>query len=96
MVNSYNLQLHRLPIHVDGPDLEVHSDGGDVALSVGVILRRQVWGVINEPLHFHRVYGFFTYCKAEQQTRLSYSRVTDQKQFEQVVTGHTHTHTQRC
>lgn len=36
--NSYDLQLHRLPVHVDGPDLKVHSDGGDVAFCVGVVL----------------------------------------------------------
>lgn len=38
--DSYNLQLHGLPVHIDGPDLEVHSNGGDVALGVRVILKR--------------------------------------------------------
>lgn len=34
---TYNLQLHSLAIELDSPDLEVHADGRDVALSVGVV-----------------------------------------------------------
>lgn len=38
---TYNLQFDGLAIQLDGADLEVHSDGADVAFSVGVIL--QTW-----------------------------------------------------
>lgn len=38
----YNLQLDSLPIHVNGPDLEVDPYGRDVAFGVGVILQQAV------------------------------------------------------
>lgn len=41
LITAYNLQLHRLSIHVNGPDLEVNSDGGDIALCVCVILGKR-------------------------------------------------------
>lgn len=37
MIRTYNLQLHRLPIQLNCPDLEINADGRDVALSVGVV-----------------------------------------------------------
>lgn len=37
-VHTYDLQFDGLPVQLDGADLEIHSDGADVALSVGVIL----------------------------------------------------------
>lgn len=36
--SPYNLQFYGLPVQLDGPDLEVHADGADVALCVRVIL----------------------------------------------------------
>lgn len=40
-MHTYNLQFDGLPVELDGADLEIHSDGADVALSVGVVL--QTW-----------------------------------------------------
>lgn len=34
---SYNLQLHCLAIELDRPDLEVHTNGRNVALGIGVV-----------------------------------------------------------
>lgn len=36
-VCTHDLQFHGLAVELDGPDLEVHADGRDVALSVGVV-----------------------------------------------------------
>lgn len=36
--STHNLKLDGLPIQLDGPDLEVHADGADVALCVRVVL----------------------------------------------------------
>lgn len=58
---TYDLKLHSLPVELDCPDLEVHANRRDVALSVGVI---------GEP---------------QQQARLSYTRVSDQEQLEEVI-----------
>lgn len=35
---AHNLKLYGFAVQLDGPDLEVHSDGADVALCVRVIL----------------------------------------------------------
>lgn len=37
---THNLQFDGFAIELNGADLEVHSDGTDVALCVGVILNR--------------------------------------------------------
>lgn len=50
MITPYNLQLHRLSIHVNGPDLEVNSNGGDIALRVCVILGKHNMQVVNSKL----------------------------------------------
>lgn len=34
---THNLQLDRLALEFDGPDLEVDADGGDVGFGVGVV-----------------------------------------------------------
>lgn len=34
----YNLKFYGLSVQLDGPDLEVHTDGTDIALCVRVIL----------------------------------------------------------
>lgn len=49
-ITPYNLQLHRLSIHVNGPDLEVNTDGGDVAVRVRVILGKRETEVVNGKL----------------------------------------------
>lgn len=36
-IETHNLKLHSLAVELDGPDLEVDADGGDVALGVGII-----------------------------------------------------------
>lgn len=36
-IDTHNLKLHSLAVELDGPDLEVDADGGDVALGVGII-----------------------------------------------------------
>ena len=41
LARAYNLQFDGLAVQLDGADLEVHADGANVALSVGVIL--QTW-----------------------------------------------------
>ena len=38
-VYTHNLQFDGLAVQLDGADLEVHSDGADVALCVGVVLQ---------------------------------------------------------
>jgi hypothetical protein len=38
---THNLQLDGLAVQLNGPDLEVHANGGDVALRVGVISKTQ-------------------------------------------------------
>lgn len=35
--STHNLKFHSLAVKLDGPDLEVDADGGDVALGVGVV-----------------------------------------------------------
>ena len=35
--NTHNLELHGLALKLDGPNLEVDTDGANVALRVGVI-----------------------------------------------------------
>lgn len=40
---SHNLEFDGLPVQLDGPDLEVHPDGADVAFCVGVVLRSSRW-----------------------------------------------------
>ena len=50
----YNLKLYGLSVQLDGPDLEVHTDGANVALCVRVILKpththRWVWMVNMKP-----------------------------------------------
>ena len=35
--NTHNLELHGLALKLDGPNLEVHTNCANVALSVGVI-----------------------------------------------------------
>lgn len=84
--HSYNLQLHGLPIHIDGPDLKVHPNGGDVALGVCVVLkhtkqwerRKASMQVCAHLVNFYR--------KAQQKTRLPDTRVSNQKKLEQVIT----------
>lgn len=91
----YNLQLHRLSLHVDGPDLEVDSDGGDIALCVRVILvGRSNEPVVNSELQDSgSIKGTQTevcwvaYRKAQQQTGLPDSWVANQEHFEQIVAG---------
>lgn len=36
---TYNLQFDGLAIQLNGADLKVHTNGADVALSVGVVLQ---------------------------------------------------------
>lgn len=36
-VCTHDLKLYSLAVKLDGPDLEVHADCRDVALSVGVV-----------------------------------------------------------
>ncbi len=38
LCSPYNLKLYGLSVQLDGPDLEVHTDGANVALCVCVIL----------------------------------------------------------
>lgn len=38
LCSAHNLKLYGLSVQLDGPDLEVHPDGADVALCVRVIL----------------------------------------------------------
>ena len=35
--NTHNLELHGLALKLDGPNLEVDTDGANVALRVGVV-----------------------------------------------------------
>jgi hypothetical protein len=37
LVTTYDLKFHGLAIELDGTDLEVNTDGGDVGLGVGVV-----------------------------------------------------------
>lgn len=84
-MNTYNLQFHHLPVHVDGPDLEVNPDGGDVALCVGVILCvREATGGQEQAAKVTLIKCFyskgdFPYRKAQKQTWFSNSGITDQK-----------------
>ena len=57
-----NLEFDGLSVELDGSDLEVHADGGNVTLRVRVVRESQ------------------------EEARLSNAGITDQKQFEQIIT----------
>lgn len=41
LCQTHNLQFDGLAVQLDGADLEVYADGADVALCVGVILKKR-------------------------------------------------------
>lgn len=93
--HTNNLQFDGLAIQLNGADLKVHANGADIAFCVGVILQKgtkaqgQAYSKIRKapklPTHF-REWDRTTHSKTQQKTGLSYSRVTNEQELEEIVT----------
>lgn len=94
---AHNLKLYGLPVQLDGPDLEVHANGANVALCVRIILAENKY-TLSDTIRaglstvtaltgrMRTLKGCYvrteTHCEPEKETRLSDTRITDQEQFE--------------
>ena len=71
------MELHRLSLELDGPNLEVNADSTDVALRVGVVSESQKEARL--------LYGEHRVCNSERMTYLANPRVANEEELEEEI-----------